>query len=707
MRKLILLLLLAVPVLAQNHAHMISGINAQSGTSYTVVTADVTKLITFSNVSAVAVTLPAGSTDGFGVGTIFALKNIGPGNVTITPVSGTIDGNSAVLLVTGAGIEIRSDGSNYTSAGVTGTSGGGNAVSLNVFGKGTGPGLPLVDSQCSDDSLNPVRCTHGFNAATGGISFEMPNASVTGTIANRLVCNNGSNQAVVCADNVTEGILGTAQSGAGTTGNVVVCSLIVCNNDFDNQSVVNDFSIAAAAGKLHDIGGIVPTSNNTNFLVLSANAGANTPGLVRPPGDLTGSVSMGMTNPMTTLGDIIYGVAAGAPTRLPGATTLNGVPQNYVSTAAAGVATAPTLAPGGVVPRIVSGTSDTILFTDRNKFIQYTNASPIAVTVPQAGTTGFANNFFFCAENRGAGLVTFTPTTSTVNGVATYTLPAGASGCFVSDNANYITKDSSGASLPGIFYSPTGIGSFGGSPISFLFLEHNNVTFPLVVENDAAPSWAGIGLLENSGGSGFITFGVSSGVLNVDAIQFFDAAVGSHPVRSLVFGDDFSHTTAFGDVSIDAPHFVPYVDNTNTDLGTSSFRWKSLHIGTGASQFDGTVKLPALITTNLLLNATAPTISSGFGTSPTVVSPNGTATFRINVGTGGTATAGVIGLPTAATNWNCSVGNLTAHAGHRADDTVMTASTSTTVTIENQTKTTGAAVAWTASDIVVLLCGGE
>jgi hypothetical protein len=63
-------------------------------------------------------------------------------------------------------------------------------------------------------------------------------------------------------------------------------------------------------------------------------------------------------------------------------------------------------------------------------------------------------------------------------------------------------------------------------------------------------------------------------------------------------------------------------------------------------------------------------------------------------------------MPTASVGWSCSVENLTAHLRNRADDTVQTASTTTTVTVQNQTKTTGAAVAWTASDVLRLNCMG-
>src|SRR5208283_1912555 len=114
------------------------------------------------------------------------------------------------------------------------------------------------------------------------------------------------------------------------------------------------------------------------------------------------------------------------------------------------------------------------------------------------------------------------------------------------------------------------------------------------------------------------------------------------------------------------------------------------------------IKGTGIATVNTFVFNSSPTISSGFGTSPSVPNANGTATFRINVGGGGTATNGVIAMPTANAGWNCSVGNLTAHSAHRADDTVQTASAA--VTVENQTKSTGAAIAWTAADLIYLNC---
>lgn len=110
--------------------------------------------------------------------------------------------------------------------------------------------------------------------------------------------------------------------------------------------------------------------------------------------------------------------------------------------------------------------------------------------------------------------------------------------------------------------------------------------------------------------------------------------------------------------------------------------------------------------------ATAPTISSGFGTSPSVVVSNGTAAFTVNVGTGGVATAGVVALPAATTGWNCNVANRTALAAARtaqsttAGLTYQTATTTTTVTVTNINVGSGAAVAWAASDVLAFSCTG-
>lgn len=131
------------------------------------------------------------------------------------------------------------------------------------------------------------------------------------------------------------------------------------------------------------------------------------------------------------------------------------------------------------------------------------------------------------------------------------------------------------------------------------------------------------------------------------------------------------------------------------DSGYTGINASSFNAGSNGSVAFGGVKV--------IIN-TAPTISSGFGGTPSIANNNGTASFTINVGTGAAATSGVVGLPTATTGWNCWVNDSTAAAAHVAYNTRQTASTTTTATLENQTTSTGVAIAWGANDILRVSC---
>lgn len=90
----------------------------------------------------------------------------------------------------------------------------------------------------------------------------------------------------------------------------------------------------------------------------------------------------------------------------------------------------------------------------------------------------------------------------------------------------------------------------------------------------------------------------------------------------------------------------------------------------------------------------APTISSGFGTSPSIVAGRGVA-FRLDVGTGGTASSGVVGFAdTVTTGYICNCTDVPAVAG---EETIMTATSTTTCTLTHRTIATGLAAAWAAS----------
>jgi len=70
-------------------------INAQTGTTYTTVLTDDGKLITCSDASAIALTIPPNSSVAYGIGTQINIAQLGAGTVTITA---------------GAGVTLNSDG---------------------------------------------------------------------------------------------------------------------------------------------------------------------------------------------------------------------------------------------------------------------------------------------------------------------------------------------------------------------------------------------------------------------------------------------------------------------------------------------------------------------------------------------------------------------------------------------------------------------
>lgn len=90
-----------------------AGVNAQTGTTYTVLGSDSGKLITITNAGAIAVTLPQAGTLGFEAGREFCFLDLGAGSATITPTTSTVNGSATKVYATGASGCLRSDGTNY------------------------------------------------------------------------------------------------------------------------------------------------------------------------------------------------------------------------------------------------------------------------------------------------------------------------------------------------------------------------------------------------------------------------------------------------------------------------------------------------------------------------------------------------------------------------------------------------------------------
>lgn len=86
--------------------------------------------------------------------------------------------------------------------------------------------------------------------------------------------------------------------------------------------------------------------------------------------------------------------------------------------------------------------SDTIVAADCGNVVYENRATAVAVSIAQAGTTGFGAGTFFLVCNINAGVATITPATSTIGGASTLAIQAGTAAvpncaALQSDGANY------------------------------------------------------------------------------------------------------------------------------------------------------------------------------------------------------------------------------------------------------------------------------
>lgn len=160
------------------------------------------------------------------------------------------------------------------------------------------------------------------------------------------------------------------------------------------------------------------------------------------------------------------GGTAANPTATAGPTAVNGVASTYMrSDAAPAVQLGTAAVPGIVQPdgttvsvsagvisstprsavRATTTTTEAIANSDQNKLVTFSNAGAVACTIAQAGSGGnFFSGWAVSLRNLGAGTVTCTPTTSTVDGAANFTLTTGQGVDLYSDGTNYFTQPGKG-----------------------------------------------------------------------------------------------------------------------------------------------------------------------------------------------------------------------------------------------------------------------
>ena len=127
----------------------------------------------------------------------------------------------------------------------------------------------------------------------------------------------------------------------------------------------------------------------------------------------------GFSNPMTTLGDIMYENATPAAARLAGYSGVVGVPAILQSTATSGpTAAAPIWNLAGVPVNNNSETScsgGTLNILDRATAIFCSGGTTATWTLPVHSTAGFGLNFPYVQVNNNSGTLTLSPTTDTID----------------------------------------------------------------------------------------------------------------------------------------------------------------------------------------------------------------------------------------------------------------------------------------------------
>lgn len=185
-------------------------------------------------------------------------------------------------------------------------------------------------------------------------------------------------------------------------------------------------------------------------------------------------------------------------------------------TAASGGSTTPVTPPATTTPVLgqVNNQTDvtyTVQNSDYGGLITFNNAAPVAVTLNPA-----VQQFWFASvENLGAGLVTFTPGTGTVNGFASIQITTGMGGQIFYDGTNWWA-----------FTVPTQPLTFAAVAHEFL-TSYSSVTGLFTAVQPAAADISGLGTAatRNTTGAGAaVTTG--PGISNIGDIVTFASATG-------------------------------------------------------------------------------------------------------------------------------------------------------------------------------------
>ncbi|WP_435007989.1 beta strand repeat-containing protein [Tundrisphaera lichenicola] len=363
-------------------------VNAQTGTTYTITASDMGKTVTNSNASAIAVTLPATATTGFGAGAAYTELSLGVGATTITPASGTINGNSSLILHKGGWAYPASDGSNYFAIGFPGfgtvTSGAMMKFTSDTSGAATA-------ATAGTDYQAPITLTTtgSSGAATFiGNTLNIPQysggGSVTWPTSGQIVVSNGTSSPAGLAEVDGQCVVGSggswvAGSCSGTSSSNLGTSVSAASPQVTGDATTGFYTAGAGKVDVTISGSKVAEWSSTGVATTGTNSVTSSSATALAVG------ANGTTNPVLTVDASTASQATGVAIK--GAATGSAATITATDSGANGPLTIASKGSGALTLNAPS-TSGTIALQNNSSLVASIGKTGLTLT---PGTTGTAS----------------------------------------------------------------------------------------------------------------------------------------------------------------------------------------------------------------------------------------------------------------------------------------------------------------------------